>query len=72
MRAALDGSCHTPIAGLAVLDGESRIRLSGLVARPDGSEMHRAERTGAVDRAAALGDELGSELRSLMPADFFA
>ncbi len=72
MLAALDGSCHTPIAGLAVLDGESRITITGLVARPDGSEMHRAERSGAVDAATALGDDLGRELRSRMPADFFA
>ncbi len=72
MLAALDGSCHTPIAGLAVLDGESRITITGLVARPDGSEMHRAQRAGAVDGAVALGDDLGRELKSRMPADFFA
>ncbi len=72
MLAALDGSCHTPIAGLAVLDGESGITITGLVARPDGSEMHQAVRSGDVDGAAALGDALGRELRSRMPADFFA
>lgn len=35
--AALDGSCETPIAGLAVLEG-SNIFLRGEVLRPDGSE----------------------------------
>jgi hydroxymethylbilane synthase len=35
--AALDGSCETPIAGLAVLEG-SDIFLRGEVLRPDGSE----------------------------------
>ena len=72
MLAALDGSCHTPIAGLAVLEGESRISLTGLVAQPDGSELHRLQRTGDAADAAAVGDELGRELRSRMPAEFFA
>jgi hydroxymethylbilane synthase len=35
--AALDGSCETPIAGLAVLEG-SDVFLRGEVLRPDGSE----------------------------------
>ncbi len=72
MLAALDGSCHTPIAGLAVLDGESRLRLTGLVAQPDGSELHRLEAVGDPADAATLGKEIGLELRARMPADFFA
>ena len=35
--AALDGSCETPIAGLAVIEG-SNLFLHGEVLRPDGSE----------------------------------
>ena len=35
--AHLDGSCETPIAGLAVLNGTD-MRLRGEVLRPDGSE----------------------------------
>ncbi len=70
MLAALDGSCHTPIAGLAELRG-SELTLTGLVALPDGSECHRLQRSGAADDAGALGTALGEELRALMPEGFF-
>ncbi len=70
MLAALDGSCHTPIGGLAELHG-SEIALTGLVALPDGSECHRLSQSAPADDAEALGRALGEELRSLMPADFF-
>lgn len=70
MLAALDGSCHTPIAGLAELGG-TELTLDGLVAQPDGSECHRLSRSGPAADAEALGTELGRELRALMPADFF-
>ena len=63
MLAALDGSCRTPIAGLAERDGD-RLTLEGLLLKPDGSSEVRARRTGATDDAAALGAALGSELRS--------
>lgn len=36
----LDGSCRTPIGGLARLDGE-RLTFDGIIVRPDGSEAHR-------------------------------
>jgi len=70
MLAALDGSCRTPIAGLAELD-DSGITLTGLVAMPDGSECHRLSRSGPAGDAAALGTELGEELRGRMPEGFF-
>src|SRR4051794_23087799 len=38
MLAVLDGSCRTPIAGHAVLSGDS-LRLRGLIVKPDGSEL---------------------------------
>ena len=62
MLAALDGSCRTPIAGLAALDG-SRLRLEGLLLKPDGSDEVRGRREGGIADAAALGTELGRELR---------
>ncbi len=71
MLAALDGSCHTPIGGLAELRG-SEITLTGLVALPDGSECHRLMRSGPAEDAEALGTALGEELRARMPVDFFA
>src|SRR5437588_3654971 len=62
MLAALDGSCRTPIAGLAELD-DDRLRLEGLLLKPDGSAEIRAQATGTIDNAAALGTKLGHELR---------
>ena len=34
--AALDGSCRTPIAGLAVKNASGKLHFKGLVASPDG------------------------------------
>ena len=63
MLAALDGSCRTPIAGLAECKG-GRLTLEGLLLKPDGSAEIRARSTGDISDAAALGVALGSELRS--------
>jgi hydroxymethylbilane synthase len=63
MLAALDGSCRTPIAGLAECDG-GRLTLKGLLLKPDGSAEIRARCTGDIGDATTLGTELGGELRS--------
>ncbi|HZU88437.1 MAG TPA: hydroxymethylbilane synthase [Stellaceae bacterium] len=62
MLAALDGSCRTPIAGLAEIAG-GRLVIAGLLATPDGRTVIRARRAGAPREAAALGADLGRELR---------
>ncbi len=67
----LDGSCETPIAGLAVLDGD-RIRLRGEILRPDGSEAIDGEMSGPVAEAAALGEALARQLLGQAPSGFFA
>ncbi len=73
LLAELDGSCKTPIAGLAELtDGGKALRLRGLVALPDGSKVHRAEISGAPAAGRDLGKALGEELKALGGADFFA
>lgn len=71
MLAALDGSCHTPIAGLAELTDDGRLNLTGLVAMPDGSQLHKMSSDGPASDAEALGTALGEALRARMPADFF-
>ena len=71
MLAALDGSCHTPIGGLAELSPDGRISLAGLVAMPDGSQLHRMSDEAPAGDAEALGTSLGQALRGRMPADFF-
>ena len=70
--ARLDGSCRTPIAALAVLEGETTMRLDALIATPDGRRVLRAQRAGAAADAAALGDDAGRELRRNGGPEFFA
>jgi hydroxymethylbilane synthase len=69
--AALEGSCRTPIAALAELEGRE-VRLRGLVARPDGTDLRRIERRGAAADAVALGGDTGAELLADLPAGFLA
>lgn len=71
MLARLDGSCETPIAGLAILDGDV-LHLRGEILRPDGSEAIAGVRQGNSADAAALGRDLGEELLSKAPKDFFS
>jgi hydroxymethylbilane synthase len=67
---ALDGSCHTPIGGLAEI-ARGRLRLRALIARPDGSVCLRTERIGAIDDAEALGRDAGEERRARAGPGFF-
>lgn len=70
LLAGLDGSCQTPIAGLAELSGD-RLNLRGEVIRPDGSEALTATREGVASEATAMGADMAAELRGRMGADFF-
>lgn len=69
--AALDGSCETPIGGLAELDGGT-IKLRGEILRPDGSDVIADKGDAAIEDGAALGTELAQSLRSRAPTDFFS
>jgi hydroxymethylbilane synthase len=62
MLAALDGSCRTPIAGLAAIEGE-RLTLDALLLAPDGSAERRGRAEGAVADAVAVGNDVGERLR---------
>lgn len=57
----LNGGCQVPIAGYAVLEGD-QIYLRGLVGKPDGSEVLRAEIRGSSDQAHELGVDLAQQL----------
>lgn len=59
--AVLDGSCRTPIGGLAQLSGQT-LTLRGEVLLPDGSESHATMHEGPGARAIALGQEAAHEL----------
>lgn len=69
MLAALDGSCRTPIAGLATLDGDLLV-LDGRLLTPDGAAERRGRIEGPAEDAEALGAALGAELRSTAGPEF--
>jgi len=70
--ARLDGSCRTPIAALATLDGEGGLVLRALVATPDGRQLTETSRAGAAVDAVRLGDDAGIELRARAHPQLFA
>lgn len=59
--AALDGSCETPIGGLAERDGDT-LRLRGEILRPDGSECLGDDGTAPVEDGAELGRRMAEGL----------
>jgi hydroxymethylbilane synthase len=67
---ALDGSCETPIAGLAILDG-STISFRGEILRPDGSEMLEDLGDAPIENAAELGMDVAARLLERAPSGFF-
>jgi hydroxymethylbilane synthase len=68
--AGLDGSCETPIAGLAELDGGT-LRLRGEILRPDGSEVIGDDRSAPIEDGAQLGAAMARDLRAQAGPDFF-
>jgi hydroxymethylbilane synthase len=71
MLAALDGTCRTPIGGLATLDGD-RLTLDGLLVFPDGTGLQRLRQSGDSADAVAIGAAVGGELRRRAGPQFFA
>ncbi|WP_321365103.1 hydroxymethylbilane synthase [uncultured Celeribacter sp.] len=68
--AKLDGSCQTPIAGLAQIDGGT-LRLRGEILRTDGSESLTDDMSGPVEDGAAMGVEMATKLLERAGAGFF-
>lgn len=68
--AALDGSCETPIAGLAELDG-SNMRFRGQVLRPDGSESIGDDVSGTIEDGVAMGEATAAKLLAEAGEGFF-
>ena len=66
----LDGSCETPIAGLATLDGDT-LHLRGQVLRPDGSEAIAGDRSGPVAQGGQMGVDLAQDLLAQAGPGFF-
>lgn len=61
---ALDGSCRTPIAGHAVLDGGT-LRFRGHSLTLDGRHCFETTRQGGPADAARLGREAGEEVKAM-------
>lgn len=71
--AELDGSCRTPIAGLATRNGDT-LSLEGLIAKPNGKTVYRDSISckASLEAAEAAGRELGQRLLSRAGDNFLA
>ncbi|MET0169430.1 MAG: hydroxymethylbilane synthase, partial [Aliihoeflea sp.] len=68
--AALDGSCRTPLAGYAQIDGDA-LSFFGMILSPDGRQVHEIRREGKAADAAAIGADAGAEIRAQAGPEFF-
>jgi hydroxymethylbilane synthase len=67
----LDGSCRTPIAGLATVDGD-RLSFAGMILSPDGARHHRIALDGSLEQFTEVGRRAGEEIVAEAGPDFFA
>ena len=67
----LDGSCRTPIGALATLGADGRVRLDGLVVRPDGTGLLTTSREGPASLAGEMGRDAGEELKRRAGEGYF-
>tara|TARA_B110000914_G_scaffold38734_2_gene32067 strand:+ start:215 stop:1150 length:936 start_codon:yes stop_codon:yes gene_type:complete len=70
MLKILDGSCETPIAGLAIID-KNKMTLKAEVLRVDGTEKIYYEATDNISNAINLGQEVGEHLKSKIGKDYY-
>ncbi len=67
----LDGSCRTPIAGLAEISGDT-LHLRAEVLSMDGSKYFATTRSGSLSEGVAMGLDAGEELKRAAGPDIFA
>ena len=70
LLAGLDGSCETPIAGLAEIQ-DGQLLLRGEVLRPDGSEAISESATGPIEDGAEIGRAMAASLLQKAGPGFF-
>jgi hydroxymethylbilane synthase len=70
--AQLDGSCRTPIAGLAEIMDDETLHFRGLILSPGGAEWHDVEVTGAVEQAEQLGRNAAEDVLDRAGPSFLA
>ncbi len=68
--AVLDGSCRTPIGGLAEIDGADLV-FRGIIVKPDGSEAHETALRGPASDAERIGVDAGQALAAKGGRGFF-
>jgi hydroxymethylbilane synthase len=68
--ARLDGSCRTPVAGLAELVA-GRLAFRGMILTPDGSRCHETRREGPPEAAIMMAEDAAAELLATGGPDFF-
>jgi len=68
--AVLDGSCRTPLCGLARVRGDE-IYLFGMIITPDGTVFHEVKLHGRVHDAAEIGRQAAEKLRKDAGSAFF-
>jgi len=68
--AGLDGSCRTPIAGHATIDGD-RLSFRGMILTPDGAQAHEVADDGPAADALEIGTRAASEVRARAGTRFF-
>jgi hydroxymethylbilane synthase len=68
--ARLDGSCRTPIAGLAELRS-GLLHFRGMILSPDGTRCLEVSRVGAPSSALKIGEDAGGELLARAGPGFF-
>ena len=67
----LDGSCRTPIAGHARIEGNDLV-FDGLLLAPDGQTVFSERRSGPAAEAAMIGAAAGRAVRNQAGEDFLA
>lgn len=68
----LEGSCRTPIGGLAQIDENGRLIFKGEILTPDGGVVHIVERIGDIADAEAIGDAAAQDLLGRAGSGFFS
>lgn len=67
---ALDGSCRTPLAGLAIVEDE-KIHFHGMILSSDGKVWHEKRGECGISDGEALGTSIADALRAEAGEDFF-
>ncbi len=62
LLAALDGSCETPIGGLAELDGGGSLRLRGEILSVDGTQVFADDQNALIEDGPELAREMAAKL----------